>query len=800
MMKVNNTYILVTSLVVLFSNPAVSEDNSSVVFSNIIESSKQEMNFLFSDEHKSNEGNETLKIHLNALSSHGDYLTNEIRESSENWEFSKQQNQDSLNLIQSIQQHLEGIEASKVPNSQQQIELDELGAVEGSRLALIYDDNVVGRDETLKFVINMSFLTPEDSWAVAEVEEGINKLSEWVSYYYFLENNEQNKKIIQTLSRLVAQSNNLEHTMVELKGNKLRMPPYSNVHQKKFGRFDDSVAGAVNGIKSIAPNKFLWFEVNEPFISIIDASTRTMYRGSIVENTIKNQNNDGKNVSLDSVDLEAAKTAKVAAAYGYTVPYAARDPSVYVRYPISEYTVPITLDFPYAELEFKQSVSSAPVSTNDIAPILNRYHDYALKKIKDIPIDDLKSAATNNPLWIVDFDFEDSTGHGAKVKSVVRSVLEKYGLLELGEEPYVRTIDLKPNEDNRKDYDGYLSNYRKYLASSESKNAAYNKFSENVIEWAEKYKASDEARKKIPEFLLQAIFHHIIRSQDVDSSVINISFTTKSEAHFAYMGRELERIQNENRILIFSAAGSDYWQSIGKFTTPQGYARLFPNMVVNVAGLDCTASHSTATDSRVYAEVFGLANGCGYKFENIDTFDSGSSFASPAVAASAWLSHLIYRKGDNLWIAKHDMERASIPPVPGDGKFRIGSGGIVDTSSLLEKPGSHIINNDGEYLKLRKCSINVKPKNDISQLLVKRWAINDVQNNRSPMLEIGNCGNSKIENCLWVRIENDDYKMLSVEDDLVVGYELENGIEVDYTKLSEFASNIKFMSCGSTNL
>jgi hypothetical protein len=254
--------------------------------------------------------------------------------------------------------------------------------------------------------------------------------------------------------------------------------------------------------------------------------------------------------------------------------------------------------------------------------------------------------------------------HGRKVESVVRYVLET--LLkspELSRKPYFDVVDLNPaHPENRpalldavQEYknwycdvtgscleDGSLPPYarfrfteaRKWIMSGGSTNPLQSHT--NVLIVKRLHNDVDETRRfPVDQMVLEAVlWEHLLRPSS-KTWLLNMSFTVE----FAI---GLARRLPSSRSLIVTAASNEHKPEL--YTEfPQGFSLSNQKVVtVTYANRDGSVLGGyTFQGPETIVPVSVIAPGCGYAYKAIAEGEYGTSFATPFVAALAWVEHLI---------------------------------------------------------------------------------------------------------------------------------------------------------------
>jgi hypothetical protein len=315
----------------------------------------------------------------------------------------------------------------------------------------------------------------------------------------------------------------------------------------------------------------------------------------------------------------------------------------------------------------------------------------------------LQSAAANVPLTVIDWNVDgDPKGHGSKVRAVVKETLTKFGLGTL--DPFVKTFELNPAR-NRSELKRVLDAYEGFVTQQSGGQDLKTLF-ESADAWVRSFVPPDEyaVNQHVPSLVLQAVFW----SQFSRVQVLNFSFTTDSAAlavldnHFMPAARAFAVLAAGNSGLPASPV-----------LQPQAEAFRWKN-VVNVTHGHTDGTIDGDTTNPQYSVIVNLiAPGCGYTTAPITPDENGSSFASPYVAAFAWVRML---QGVAAGSIKGALVSASAPiPVIGQ---KVESGGLFDPALFLLHPSSHMVSADGAYLSLSKLAFTMTYRSDGSDITI----------------------------------------------------------------------------------
>jgi len=345
-----------------------------------------------------------------------------------------------------------------------------------------------------------------------------------------------------------------------------------------------------------------------------------------------------------------------------------------------------TSTFPWLPVEFyddpQPCIPTPPVSTSSYVAAWNARR----ASLSDA---DLKERADESRLVLVDWDFQK--GHGQKVFEVVQLALRHFGVWDLLS-PYVEQFELNPKLNGAK-LKNVLAAYR---ATTPVAIGEQLKKSEH---WIETYEPREGNEQDVDQGILQAIiWEHFSNRQ----AWVNLSFSVRNKYVDYYSSVE------NSAAYSFVAAGNKP-EELPPYFFPQNIAWNYRGHSVNVTygDRDGTVRGTFAAKNPDYeTSVALLAQGSNFAGCSITATDAGSSFASPWVAASAWLKHLVDK------VPNTDMRRTLIQasqPVP-TMSATIDSGGYFDPDLLLGFPGKgpagHAVLRDGTVELLENVELN----------------------------------------------------------------------------------------------
>lgn len=302
--------------------------------------------------------------------------------------------------------------------------------------------------------------------------------------------------------------------------------------------------------------------------------------------------------------------------------------------------------------------------------------------------DTLIERAKRVPLIVV--DWEHLTGHGSKVESVVSATLDSlgYGFLK----PHVTRIDLNPLT-NAAGLSALLTEYEGSLPARQKTVGRLREIAA-ARDWLTKVTSATE---QTHEQIMLAVFWKALSK---GPGVANMSFGVPHPI----LELNPPNLPTDGRSFGVLAAGNDK-KALVAGTSIQNVAWAHPALI-NVTSSDARGFIAgTFSDTVTNAIVSLAAPGCGYKSGTIVEANSGSSFASPFVAASVWVFKL--RNPGSASSLRGRLTMASWPfpplskPVQGDGRF--------DPWLFLRWPsrGAHAVMDNGKIHSLTNMQLDV---------------------------------------------------------------------------------------------
>ena len=306
--------------------------------------------------------------------------------------------------------------------------------------------------------------------------------------------------------------------------------------------------------------------------------------------------------------------------------------------------------------------------------------------------------ASRRRFVVLDAQVTRPDGHGHKVHAVARATLEKLGAAEVAK--HTQAFDLLPSSEEAAGRLGEA--LETFLASQQPVSDTEIK---RARDWIKEKRAEAAANTwppvfDMPDMLLQAVlWTNFIVGADAppgpeekkEAVWLNMSFRIRSHA----LNLVLHSFRRGDA-LAFIAAGNDLGARLDRGFVPQDGALENPNFVLvthgRLGGIDGTVSGD------IGPQVMLVAPGCGFP----GMPDRGSSFASPYVAAVAWLRHLVdvaTHEQRPLSSLIQDLAVASRPVADYE---HVRSGGFFDAAHLLARPPpAHLLLSDGTSVALQ---------------------------------------------------------------------------------------------------
>ncbi|GEM_PF-5446605 len=349
----------------------------------------------------------------------------------------------------------------------------------------------------------------------------------------------------------------------------------------------------------------------------------------------------------------------------------------------------------------------------------------------------LKQSAKKTPLVILDWNNE-TTVHGKKVFAASAYALHQMSFDFLN--PYITFVELNPRQQKSRNHlmsvlNDFASNFfcvqREHAckANGQGELEDNNNLLKSARSWLRNpddaawatdqlvdENPNDRTAFAIHDVVLWAVLWEYFRYNN--PSVVNMSFSVLSSA----VRIEGAQYLGSSHSMGLSAA-SDVKTAERLIDIPQNAA------TSNSFFLNVTSGSRTGQNLRGYSQlnsavtVTALAPDCGYNFQLGDAIihsdDSGTSFATPFVAALAWINFLRY--GTDLKEMRHEIIWASeiLPIAPA---LPIESEGVLDPARMLLKPESYLIdaNSVAHTLKTATLRLNDAKHGDSKLFIVPR--------------------------------------------------------------------------------
>lgn len=286
----------------------------------------------------------------------------------------------------------------------------------------------------------------------------------------------------------------------------------------------------------------------------------------------------------------------------------------------------------------------------------------------------LEAAAKQKRLALIDFDFQ--SGHGARVRSATSWLLDRLGASQLM--PAVDLVEMNKRV-ARADLQALLQAYRVYGRKF--------MLEESLIAFAALWTIDPEGGqvgttiRSIPTVLVAAALWRHLNAGSWLSLSWRIGHGSKPEP------LNLVDVLNSKGSFVAVAAGNER-TPVRADLFPQGASSVFDQFVNITHGAADGTLLGSSTAAAGGGKVDLVTIGCGIEYEQLQRDDSGSSFATPIVAAAAWLKSLL--DGTASTQMRRQLLRASLL-VPPRNSPHVVSGGVFDPSRLLAGVGAHYL-------------------------------------------------------------------------------------------------------------
>jgi hypothetical protein len=290
------------------------------------------------------------------------------------------------------------------------------------------------------------------------------------------------------------------------------------------------------------------------------------------------------------------------------------------------------------------------------------------------------AAAKAQPLVIVDWNTGPAVaGHGSKVIAVARNLLRTLTLEDLANcSECVQSLDLNPNHNSQR-----LSALLENFLSSKTIDVAN---IPTVVQDSRKWVTSNvpgrdkpDSDMEVDELVMQAITWQLFSQS---ANYVNMSFQVFSPA--LNLAPPVYFVGSHS---FGSAAAGDSFQ-VNPGTFPQFVVSTYSTVANVTYGMPDGTILGPISSTVSSTPVHLIAPGCGFSFNPITVSDRGTSFASPYVAAAAWVKSLL-RPSVGVDTMRSRLLLASRPISLS--LTAVMSGGIFDAALLLSGIGPHIV-------------------------------------------------------------------------------------------------------------
>jgi len=311
------------------------------------------------------------------------------------------------------------------------------------------------------------------------------------------------------------------------------------------------------------------------------------------------------------------------------------------------------------------------------------YHETWNARRATLSDTELTALAKADPLVLVDWDFDG--GHGRKVYEVVELALRHFGVWDaVG--GHVEKFELNPRVSEVK-LRNALTAYRATVPE------AVRPELDISDDWIKTYKPLTGNRQNIDQGILQAVtWEHFSHRQ----TWVNMSFSIRAK------NVDYDAALINSSAYSFVAAGNKL-DRLPPYYFPQNMAQDYVGRAINITygDRDGIVRGTFASIGNDYKTSVGLvAQGSNFKGCLITPSEKGSSFASPWVAAAAWLKHLIDKVPS---VEMRSVLIGASTPLPSLSQ-PVDSGGYFDPDLLLAFPGKfpppHAVHADGSIERI----------------------------------------------------------------------------------------------------
>ncbi|MEL6949084.1 MAG: S8/S53 family peptidase [Pseudomonadota bacterium] len=624
-------------------------------------------------------------------------------------------------------------------------------------VTLLYDDKELSDEEKARLARLLVELVPDRKWTKVPVPSDAESLSKWVAERYNLD--DERGELVSVLNQAIVSVNDIGDWS-QIGGRDLKVPPYPPDTEDCFS--GAWFACILNGF-SARDRVF-----DDGLQNYATVTETTLLDSDAQEEPKRSAGEVAKGIGQTRIALARMASIQPWLNLGQLIPrqalIATKDQMVGVRLLASD-----------ADYDVWQSAYSATgiraLSTHSQAELVER--------------------AKSRPMFVLDVGFE--SGHGSKVYSAIEMTLDKLGVAflssakEQADRP-IRLIDLWPRtRDDTKTLKRFVSNYAVYLTGIGASATEVGKLKTGAEKWIDETVADQgetlPKNYKVHEFVLFAVFHHIVavaNSDNVDGVIVSVSMEFSSTAYKLFLERELYEEASDGQVLIFAAAGEGRsWSKLSPFAVPQNLA-FFLDSVINVAGLACNGKSGSAMSSDRAPPVHIVARGCGYSHGTLKPSDYGSSFATPVVATSTWLRSIIAGKRNRVGIDVEQVIEATRPVPYHFPTHSQLSRGIFDPFSSIRELPSHVVV-DGTVRRVTACNISLAFFGQAGPTLLSMTVGSPVEDEAAAgytqyvdSIEMAQtrCSDNPETDCLWVRYKVEGQRLQAFESKRLSGAEM----------------------------
>lgn len=323
------------------------------------------------------------------------------------------------------------------------------------------------------------------------------------------------------------------------------------------------------------------------------------------------------------------------------------------------------------------------------------------RRLTTLDLATIEAVAKDKKFGLVLIDWDFHSGHGKQVRAVARRMLQ---CLKLNSQIDPAILDLHPRRNpqgledlvrlkcrnsstciaDKASHFASVCEWRKQEAEALPKDRVNPNAEEGLyldaLCWIRTTQPPDGLNQRIDQYVLKAVFEDSLSS----GSWMNLSFDMRRDQ--AESIRQSIEQRSGSPSMIFAAAGNS--GTVSADVSPQGMARDRRDRVVNITFGTANGEIIGATSAHGVSEVTVLAPGTGFRHDDIPVDGVGSSFASPWVAAAAWVKRLVDATGRKE--IRGELIRAS-RPVRTDIFSKVVSGGFFDPYLLLVDSGQRIV-------------------------------------------------------------------------------------------------------------